>query len=669
MSLKVTHKYSTAAGTPPASGDIDVGELAINAADAELYTKDTAGNIRKFQNTTTGTADGVNFTQAGTGAVQRTVESKLQDVVSVKDFTAAGVTPNATNLAQALATNKAVLIPKGTTVNIHSSDLDIPDGAVIKLDGVITSQPNGGRLNCLGSLTITGTGQISTNRSGKSLIAKKGNFFMHGITVGGGPLNKQYGLQFSPESPGITSIRIEGCKFHKCNYAILRSGTPSASAPTENVVITGNVIKDSGGDGIEWNRGDYDKNIVITSNVIENTSSTISNAGFAIGVACNGAASLADPNIPAESNKIIIANNVINTCFQGVHVETSTSDVIISNNIIANATEDSGGDGTADSAGIVVYASANVNVSNNLIRDSHGGLDIRAGVYQNQYVGNSYNCTVSDNQFFDCGQSFINLGVSVDSSDNYSQRTTSFVVDNLWNNSILRIQGVSNFKLAGNLIYPALGETGLTLAFTNSLGNPTASIPKNAITWTITDNIVRDALNQVNVTLSDFDGPGDWKNNLILQQRGNNFVVDKVSDIVKPITNEFYHNGSGFPYGASFDVGCKVISLGDSQQYIVTSPGSRTRGSDNYAVVDAANGIISSQNYAWTSDGTHHFGQKITLTSTSPAVSIEGIISKIFISSELYQIALVSEDGNPLDLGSLGNGVITATDEVAYTTL
>lgn len=90
MSLKITHKNSTAAGTPPASGDIDVGEIAINAADAELYTKDTAGNIRKFQNTTTGSAAGVPFTQAGSGAVQRTVESKLQDVVSVKDFGAVG---------------------------------------------------------------------------------------------------------------------------------------------------------------------------------------------------------------------------------------------------------------------------------------------------------------------------------------------------------------------------------------------------------------------------------------------------------------------------------------------------------------------------------------------------------------------------------------------------
>jgi hypothetical protein len=117
MSLKITHKNSTTAGTPPSAGDIDVGEIAMNAADAELYTKDTAGHIRKFQNTTTGTADGVQFTQSGTGAVQRTVESKLQDVVSVKDFGAVGdgVEDDTAAIQNAInnSPRKAIYFPRG----------------------------------------------------------------------------------------------------------------------------------------------------------------------------------------------------------------------------------------------------------------------------------------------------------------------------------------------------------------------------------------------------------------------------------------------------------------------------------------------------------------------------------------------------------------------------
>ncbi len=81
MTLKITHKHSTTAGTPPVAGDIDVGELAINAADVEIYTKDTSGAVQAVKSY---------FTQSGTGAPRRLIESKLQDVVSVKDFGAVG---------------------------------------------------------------------------------------------------------------------------------------------------------------------------------------------------------------------------------------------------------------------------------------------------------------------------------------------------------------------------------------------------------------------------------------------------------------------------------------------------------------------------------------------------------------------------------------------------
>ena len=111
MAYDIIHKNSTVSGTPPAVGEIEVGEIAINAADTELYVKDTAGNVKKFANTdTTGTAAGMQFTQAGSGAVQRTVESKLQDVVSAKDFGAAGngVTDDLAKIKLALESGKIV---------------------------------------------------------------------------------------------------------------------------------------------------------------------------------------------------------------------------------------------------------------------------------------------------------------------------------------------------------------------------------------------------------------------------------------------------------------------------------------------------------------------------------------------------------------------------------
>lgn len=93
MSLKIIHKNSTVAGTPPAAGDIDIGEIAINAADAELFLKDVNGNVKSFYNSSTvdSLINGASvFTQTGSGAVTRTIASKLKESFSVKDFGAVG---------------------------------------------------------------------------------------------------------------------------------------------------------------------------------------------------------------------------------------------------------------------------------------------------------------------------------------------------------------------------------------------------------------------------------------------------------------------------------------------------------------------------------------------------------------------------------------------------
>ncbi|MEY5003503.1 MAG: hypothetical protein RL678_1312 [Pseudomonadota bacterium] len=61
-------------------------------------------------------SDEVNFLQAGTGAVTRTVQAKLRDVVSVKDFGAVGngVADDTAAFAAAIAASKNIFIPQGT---------------------------------------------------------------------------------------------------------------------------------------------------------------------------------------------------------------------------------------------------------------------------------------------------------------------------------------------------------------------------------------------------------------------------------------------------------------------------------------------------------------------------------------------------------------------------
>ena len=141
---------------------------------------------------------GGGFIQSGTGAVQRTVESKLQDTVSVKDFGAVGdgVADDTAAVRTALNTGRPVTgggLTYLTTENIDASNLaslsdctltrpnlgDFSSGHVLKitnggflLDNVtfiygdkptrLTSGPNGG-INEYFGLTVEGTGGATPN--------------------------------------------------------------------------------------------------------------------------------------------------------------------------------------------------------------------------------------------------------------------------------------------------------------------------------------------------------------------------------------------------------------------------------------------------------------------------------------------------------------------------
>ena len=91
----------------------------------------------------------VTFTQAGTGATQRTVESKLQDVVSVKDFGAVGdgVADDTAAFTVALSSENVVHVPVGVyriTSSLSFQNTDIVGegwGAIIEGDIVSAADP------------------------------------------------------------------------------------------------------------------------------------------------------------------------------------------------------------------------------------------------------------------------------------------------------------------------------------------------------------------------------------------------------------------------------------------------------------------------------------------------------------------------------------------------
>jgi len=98
---------------------------------------------------------GGGFIQAGSGAVQRTVESKLQDTVSVKDFGVVGNGEITINVPADYATINAALasisgksLTAGTTYKIK-----VADGTYSLTSSILITHPNGDQIKIIGNET------------------------------------------------------------------------------------------------------------------------------------------------------------------------------------------------------------------------------------------------------------------------------------------------------------------------------------------------------------------------------------------------------------------------------------------------------------------------------------------------------------------------------------
>lgn len=169
---------------------------------------------------------GGGFTQSGTGAVQRSVENKLKDTVSVKDFGAVGdgVADDTTALAAALATNKNVFIPEGiylttATVNVGYGQMLCGAGqhkTTIKYTGAATG------------VYLGGPGNVT-------LIY---NCELRDLTV-----------NCTNRGANVVGVMLENCVYFNVeNISIFGSGSPNSVNPADRVLygfglyLTNNTI-------------------------------------------------------------------------------------------------------------------------------------------------------------------------------------------------------------------------------------------------------------------------------------------------------------------------------------------------------------------------------------------------------------------------------------------
>ena len=132
------------------------------STDVEVWTVDniSTDNYEVFQDlAASGGSNLVGFIQSGAGATARTVQSKLREFVSVKDFGAVGdgVADDTAAMTAAHATGKVVFYPKGdykfSTISFSSGGL-VGEGATTRL---LSSNTNTSDL-----ITFTGVGTGST---------------------------------------------------------------------------------------------------------------------------------------------------------------------------------------------------------------------------------------------------------------------------------------------------------------------------------------------------------------------------------------------------------------------------------------------------------------------------------------------------------------------------
>ena len=365
-------------------------------------------------------ASDVQYTQAGIGAVQRTVESRLRDVASVKDFGAVGdgvVDDTAAIQAaiESLPTDGTLSFPAGiylvTGLALSGNNQDktnlafVGDSAVIKLaDGVINKNV---------AEIVSGQNYLV---SGLTFYGNKGT-----VTTPGTDLSYRYynGLYVGAVAgKTLNNVRIENCVFSNAAYSGLIAGSGPVQVANilpgiDGLTVTGCVFRDNEVGGA----GGAQRNVTYSGNIFYNNDIyglLIDIDSFSVSVVGNTVNNL---EIAGATNACLFAYQADyvtfsgNSCTNGkvgILIQTGSNFCTVLGNTCVSQT----------TSAIRVDNSTNTLISGNTVRDS--------GQYGISLVNSSTACILSanivDNSGFDgiyCnGISTLNLiGNTVSSSN------------------------------------------------------------------------------------------------------------------------------------------------------------------------------------------------------------------------------------------------------------
>jgi hypothetical protein len=180
---------------------------------------------------------GINFTQSGTGAVTRNVDSKLKESVSVKDFGAVGdgTTDDTTAIQAALNSGARYISGNGLTYVVTTI---YPKSLQTISDMRLVRKPSATEIWLQPVVKIGGTGLTVTDVTLQNVVINGNRQNLSNINIGFGEDGGMHGFKIAE---GANGIRLINCEASYCGTAGLAihadTSTNVADYPIKNIYL------------------------------------------------------------------------------------------------------------------------------------------------------------------------------------------------------------------------------------------------------------------------------------------------------------------------------------------------------------------------------------------------------------------------------------------------
>ena len=446
-------------------------------------------------------AANVGYTQGGTGSVNRTVLTKLQETVSVKDFGAVGdgVTDDTAAIQAAIdatsSSNQRLLVPSGTYI---STTLNIKTNTYLFGVGIIKRKDSstGFLLSASGVNDFVVRGiKLDANKTGATgasfaVFAQSScyQFRFDGITVINGKSN---GIAIRSTADGAenTHSYINDCTVDGCD------GYGIEVQDCKNVTVSNNSVLNSGSHGI-----------FIYGTTVSASDAITVESNFVDG---SGRAGIIAPYILGTTNfgvtRIQVLNNKVTRSGEnGIGIQTS-SGVVSGNQSYTNGT-------TISHQGILVNGNYLTIDGNSTSNNTGVGIDVGDG----QFI------SITDNVVFDNGI----IGIEINSAE-------SCVVDGniVRNNYTNTSSGVGANQRAGILIHKGAAFSGNSLDITVSNNDVKTGPDQEYGISLLTDT------NRVSIVNNSVTSSGNTEDINILADNGSFICRDNITSVASSIAS------------------------------------------------------------------------------------------------------------------------------------